>query len=247
MKKALFHADDWGLSPAINHGILELARRRLLRSASCMANVPYLQHGRDELVAYAAEGVEIYLHLCLTYGNPLTSARSLVRSSGEFLSHKELILKSALGLLNVDEVRIEIEAQMEHLEELGFPISGVNGHHHVHLLPRIGGLLQEIMTQHGAKKLLMLEDADHRPSFYQTRIFRLLGGLHSGVEPVKCRYLRPADLQSATHFFRKLEGGSLPLLVHPALWNDFDDAGMTDSLRQERVDELRRIVGYLNG
>lgn len=243
----LFHADDWGLSRAINEGILALAERGHLRSASCMANVPYLLHGKDKLLTFARrEKVEVYLHLCFTYGRPLTAARSLVQSSGNFLSHKALMVRSALGLLREDEVRREIEAQIERVVSCGLPITGVNGHHHIHLLPGICGPLQEIMLQYGVKKLLMAEDLAHRPSFLQTRVFRRMGGLRPGIEPVSCRYLLGRDLRSSKEFFRKIEKGILPLLVHPALWNDFDESGMTDPLRQERVDELQRIVEYLN-
>ncbi len=239
MKRALFHADDWGLSRAVNEGILELAKRGRLRSASCMANQPYLAHRCDEFLALARKGVGIYLHLNFTYGRPLTMARSI--------PHKTLLLKSALGLLNEAEVSGEIEAQLGRLLALGFPVEGVNGHHHVHLLPGICGPLQTVMLRHGVKKLLMLDDSGHRPSYLQTRVFRLLGGLKAGIEPVHCGYLLARDLTSQRDFFRKVENGKLPLLVHPALWNDFAECGVTDPLREARVRELKSIVEYLNG
>ena len=47
---AYFAADDWGLSPAINLGILELARRGWLRSVSLIANAPFLHERLDELL-----------------------------------------------------------------------------------------------------------------------------------------------------------------------------------------------------
>ncbi len=239
MKKTLFHADDWGLSKAINEGILELAREGRLRSASCMANVPYLEHKSRELLAFARAGVDLYLHLNFTYGQPLTMTHAS--------PHKILLLKSALGLLEAHEVRREIEAQFDQLLALGFPVVGVNGHHHVHLLPGICGPLQTVMVERGIKKLLMLDDAGHTPSYLQTRIFQFLGGLKQGIEPVRCGYLLSRNLRTQEDFFRKVQSGTLPLLVHPALWNDFAECGMTDPLRDARVHELKTIVGYLNG
>lgn len=235
MEQRIFHADDWGMSPAINEGILELARRRRLRSASCMANAPFLAHRVEELLQF---DVKIYLHLDLTYGQPLTG--------GTFYSHKRLLLRSVLGLINSVEVRREATAQLDALLELGLPVEGLNGHHHVHLLPGIAAPVQELMLERGIKKFLLLNDRSHWPSYLQTLIFRCAGLLTPGIEEVRCNYLRPRDLRTRARFYRKVRHGMLPLLIHPALYNDFVESGMTDSLQEQRVHDLRNIVEYLN-
>lgn len=226
------------MSPAINEGIVELARRGRLRSASCVANGAYLEHRLDELVA---SGVEIYLHLNFTYGDPLTPSRRRI-----FHPHKTLLMKSVLGLLPEADVDNEIVAQFERLGALGVPVCGANGHHHVHLLPGLSGPLQKQMLERGMNKLLVLDDPCHSLSHWQTRLFLRGGGLREGVVQVRCGYLLPQDLKTSENFFNKIDRGILPLLVHPALWNDFAESGMTDPLQEQRVNELKTIVEYLN-
>lgn len=233
MRQGLFHADDWGMSPAINEGILKLARTGRLRSASCIVNGRFHGHKIAELIEHSANGVEIYLHLNLTFGE-------------EFGSHKLLLLKSVLGLIDNAQVRNWIDSQLATLKKSGLPVVGVNGHHHVHLLPGVSEPLQQAMLEHGIKKLLVLDDPSHVPSYLQTKLFRRFWGSQPGIDEVSCGYLRPSDLKTRKHFDRKLAQGKLPLLVHPALWNDLDEHGINDSLKQERVSELKTILGYIN-
>ncbi len=241
MKSGIFHADDWGMSPAINEGILRLAERGWLRSASCMTTAPFLDHRIDDLRRFAANGVEIYLHLNFTYGHPLSSCSERI-----FFPHKILLTRSLLRLLSRSAVTSEIAAQLERLVQTGLPVAGVNGHHHVHLLPGVSGPLQELMLAKKIERLLVVDDADHPPSRLQTRLFRRVGARHSGIQEVPCGYLTAKDLRSSANFFHKLEHGILPLLVHPALWNDFGESEMVDSLQEQRVADLKTIVEYLN-
>jgi predicted glycoside hydrolase/deacetylase ChbG (UPF0249 family) len=249
---AYFAADDWGLSPAINAGILELAQRGWLRSVSLMANAPFLTERLDELLAF--QDMAFSLHLNFTYGKPLEPAEdvgSLVDAlSGEFYSHRRLILRGFSGRLRPEDVLREFEAQLRRLRCENVPVTGVDGHHHVHLLPGVAGPLHDALLRRGLSRLRMMTDRRHRASYLQTMLFKHFIAPRprsSALSFEECRYLLPRDLRSRADFHGKLRAaGTAPLLVHPALYNDFADSGMLDQLQNERVHEFKSILKYLN-
>jgi hypothetical protein len=236
MEARIFHADDWGMSPAINRGILRLAELGRLRSASLMATEAFMEHGLDELLRH--RNIRLYLHFNLTYGHPLTAPGL------RFPSHSRLMRKSIAGGLSREFVAAELAAQWARVGNLGVPLSGLNGHHHCHLLPYVAGPVVEFLSERGGS-LLVLEDRDHLWSYLQTKLFRLCSTV--GVPVEQCRYLRPRHLRSRGRLLRKVaKAGQWPLLVHPAAWDDFSSSGMNDSLRSGRIDELNLIIEHLH-
>lgn len=243
MPTPLFAADDWGFSPAINAGILTLARRGVLHSVSCASNAPYLETRFEDLRAYLRAGVRLNLHFNLTYGRALAATHPrLVTRSGEFRSHGWLLRRNLLGGLPAAEIRAEFRAQYARLAALGENIHAIDGHHHVHLLPAVARALR---AEPEARRLRALWDLKHPPSFLQSLVYRCVYRPRATVVET-CAYLQPRDLESARHFRRKLaRRRGRPLLVHPALSNDFARAGMRDSLTEYRVYELDCILRYL--
>ncbi|MGZ3721483.1 MAG: ChbG/HpnK family deacetylase [Bdellovibrionales bacterium] len=247
-----FAADDWGLSPAINAGILQLAERGWLRSVSLMANAPFLGTYLPELLMHMHHGLQFSLHLNFTYGRPLApplDVASLTEpSSGNFFSHRRLILRGFSRRLHPTHVIREFQAQLDRLRELEIPVSGIDGHHHVHLLPGVAGPLHHALLRNGLTRSRMMSDHGHQASYLQTLIFKnFIAPRDSQVHFENCRYLLPSDLRSAKSFRRKIQAsGTAPLLVHPALYNDFAESGMCDQMQDARVHELETIVRYLN-
>jgi predicted glycoside hydrolase/deacetylase ChbG (UPF0249 family) len=235
MEARIFHADDWGMSPAINQGILRLAEVGRLRSASLMATEKYLEHGLADLLRY--KNLRLYLHFNLTGGNPL-SAPGL-----RFPSHRQLMLKSLVGSIGHDFVETELQAQWDCLVGLGVPVCGLNGHHHCHLLPGVARPVLDFLRRSGGS-ILLLKDLDHPWSYLQTQWFRLRYAIQVPVEP--CGYLRPRHLQSRAALLRKVKKSVNPLLVHPAAWDDFASSGMVDPLRDYRIEELKLILEHLS-
>jgi predicted glycoside hydrolase/deacetylase ChbG (UPF0249 family) len=66
----IVNADDFGLSPGVNRGILEAHEKRIVTSTSLMANTP----GFDDAVrlARSAPDLGVGFHFNLTYGVPLS-------------------------------------------------------------------------------------------------------------------------------------------------------------------------------
>jgi predicted glycoside hydrolase/deacetylase ChbG (UPF0249 family) len=249
-RRNVFAADDWGFSPGINAGILELAKRGWLATVSCVANSPYLTHRLDELLDCLKFGTKVSLHLNLTYGKPLLAAErvgSLCGPDGHFFSHHELMRRCFSLRLRGEEVKAEFQAQIQELRRHLIPVTGLDGHHHVHLLPCVIRSLNDAPAREGLSEIRLMSDYEHPWSYLQTLVFKAFQARGSSLRRERCFYLRPRHLRTLTSFRRKLsQARGVPLLVHPALYNDFQSSGMMDDLRDVRVEELKKILHYLN-
>src|SRR5438094_5371527 len=136
-------ADDLGIGPATSQGILHLAGLGKVTATVLLVNSP---HADAAVRAWRKAGgsalVDLGWHACLTLDRPVLPPRrvpSLVRPDGTFWSLPRLFARLAAGRIRRDEVRAELQAQYDRFLDLtGQPPALVNGHHHVHVLPRIG-------------------------------------------------------------------------------------------------------------
>lgn len=117
-KYLIVNADDLGLSPGINRGILETTQRGIVSSTTAMVNTPDAEAG-IKLIQTQAPHVGLGLHLNLTHGRPVLGAEavpSLVRSKGQFVGVPRGIASSRRW--QPEEVRAELSAQFERFVQL---------------------------------------------------------------------------------------------------------------------------------
>jgi predicted glycoside hydrolase/deacetylase ChbG (UPF0249 family) len=115
ISSVILNADDYGLTPATNRAIHELSALRVISSTSLMANMPFVEEA-SRLREYPSLGIGV--HLNLTTGRPISNAHTLTNESGAFFSLRQLIRQTMRGKVNVNEVRAEIEAQVERVSAL---------------------------------------------------------------------------------------------------------------------------------
>lgn len=132
MRHLIVNADDLGLSPGVNLGIVEAHRQGIVTSASLMANLP-------EAVGAAAlarenPGLGIGLHLNLSAGRPITDCPALTWSDGSFLPRLRVLLRVAISPRARREAWAEMDAQVEQASSLGVALDHLDSHHHIHLL-----------------------------------------------------------------------------------------------------------------
>ncbi len=133
-------ADDYAHSLPISRAILELAANKRISALSCMtpsehwrAHGPWLSDVRDR--------VDIGLHITLVDEVPLTKMPHTA-PDGRLPNIKTMILRSYLGLLDLQEIAVEIRAQIDAFESvLGFSPAHIDGHLHTHVLPGIRDVL----------------------------------------------------------------------------------------------------------
>jgi predicted glycoside hydrolase/deacetylase ChbG (UPF0249 family) len=234
-------ADDWGISPAVNRGILELARAGVVRRVSMMPTCPFLTVGLDELLRIP--GVECGLHLNLTHGYGMSSAQWLLRMALPLPGRERLRARA----------REELDAQLSELERAGVPVSHVDGHRHVHLTPGVVDAIAPGIRAHGIRRVRLPYDPGLWLStkapvnllslLARRRIERL------GFEALPCIYPQRRHFLDHGLLRRELvQNPGAEVIVHPAERDDFAEHGVEDPYTEGRVTEFRalRMLVYIS-
>jgi predicted glycoside hydrolase/deacetylase ChbG (UPF0249 family) len=230
-------ADDWGISPEVNSGILELARQGVIRRVSLMASCPYLESGLEELKN--VPGIELGLHFNLTYGEkPLGP-----NGPGRFLLDWCQGGRERLAPLAKDELR----CQLDRLEQAGVRTSYVDGHHHIHLVPGMLRTIAPEIHRRGIKRVRLPFDrrlilSPKLPLVVLSLLAR--GELkRQGFEHFPCVYPFTAYFADQGRLQVSLaRDPSAEVIVHPARSNDFPRLAITDSYSEGRVLEYRALA-----
>lgn len=132
-KYIIINADDFGLSPSVNKGILESFRAGTVSSTTLMVNMP----GFEDAVRIAKETPDlgVGLHFNLTYGGPVSDAESvpsLVKEDGSYRWTPGDDLGEYLLTLNQEDILTELRAQWNRFVGTGLRPTHMDSHHHVH-------------------------------------------------------------------------------------------------------------------
>lgn len=160
-------ADDFAMTEGVTRGISELARARRLSATSAIVTLPpWLEHARllTRLRPFVATG----LHLNLTLGPPLAASPGLA-PEGELRELASLLRACLSGAVGNDEIASEINRQLDRFEELtGFPPDFIDGHQHVHCLPRVReALLEALASRRWTRPPLVRDPADRAAAILQ--------------------------------------------------------------------------------
>lgn len=142
MKKLIVTADDFGLSPEHNQGIIKSHIEGIVTSTALLINAPSTQEAID--LAKKNPSLEIGLHLAFVESYACHCPSSLNRKIRYFPEHANLpanfqefiprYLLQKYSLLDLErEIRSQIELFLKHFSEIPF----LNGTQHLHLFPKI--------------------------------------------------------------------------------------------------------------
>ena len=142
--RAIINADDFGLAPGVNRGIISGFREGILTSTTMLVN---LQHFEGAVsLARANPDLPVGIHLSLLWGKPVSNPSqvpTLVERDGCFpRSLSTLASRYFLGRLSSDQVKLELRSQVRRFLDAGLTPTHVDTHKHVHCLP---GLLQSVI------------------------------------------------------------------------------------------------------
>lgn len=167
-------ADDFGLSPGVSQGILSLASVGRLSGTSCIMTTPAIVTFAPRLGALA-DMIDIGIHLTLTGLAPLGPCPRLA-PNGRLPSFGAFACGAIAHALPMDEIAAELNRQFDQFDALfGCPPAFVDGHHHVHLFPRIRDIVVEGLVNRFAGRLPALRACDDTASRILAR----------GVAPVR--------------------------------------------------------------
>lgn len=176
--RLIVHADDFGLSAAVNAGIVRAHREGILTSTSIIAAGRAIDDACARL--HSAPMLDIGVHLTLV-GERSMAAHDLIPTllddTGLLLPDAATFIKRYLaGGIALHEVRSELDAQIRSVLSRGIKVTHLDGHQHLHMLPGIrrvvGALAREyaipaIRYPHEALKTYMLREPGGLPRLLQ--------------------------------------------------------------------------------
>ncbi len=147
----IVNGDDYGLTPGVCEGILRAHERGILTSTSALAIAPAF---RSWAPALRDSGMGVGVHLALVGEDPpllpASEVPTLVDRRGRLpASWRRFLPRAAAGLVDSDDVRRELAAQVEAVRSEGFAITHLDSHQHLHLWPSVARVVLDLCDTFG--------------------------------------------------------------------------------------------------
>ncbi len=149
--KLIVNADDFGLCKEISTGIIKAYSRGIVTSTSVVVNGKYF---KESISLLKDTGIDTGIHLTFTGGEKPVSGKvgGLVDDHGMFLkSYKEVIPRIIFRRFDHDALRKELSEQIRILRNNNIPVSHIDSHQHLHLLPGIRDIIIELAHRFNIK------------------------------------------------------------------------------------------------
>ncbi|MGQ0506019.1 MAG: carbohydrate deacetylase [Myxococcaceae bacterium] len=150
MIRLVVNADDLGLHPSIDEGILRAHREGIVTSASLLVTGP---NAPAAVSAANAQGLAMGVHLCLSTALSCAAPPEevpTVAPGGKFRAKwPDAVRAYATGVLKRREVARELRAQVERARALGADVDHLDAHQHLHVLPGIRTTVEELAEETG--------------------------------------------------------------------------------------------------
>jgi chitin disaccharide deacetylase len=262
-KRLIVNADDFGLTSGVNRAIIEGHTRGAITSATLMANMPAF----DAAVRLANDNpsLGVGLHINITQGRPVAEASrvgSLINDRGEFWGTSGAILKRMLaGKLKIEEVVVELRAQIEKALKAGLRLTHVDSHKHTHALPQICEAIISTIKEYGINAVRAPRERwrfDRGAESFE--VIKQSAGAF-GISQL-CRVsdarLKKSNVRTPDFFFgvartgfwtkswlidliERLPAGASELMCHPG-YEDAELDGVKTRLRASRTNELQLLT-----
>ena len=213
MKRLIVNADDFGLHPLINAGIIKGHQEGFITSTSLMPSAPCWQ----EAVRLAKDNprLGIGVHLTLVGGVPSVLPKekvsSLLDDDGLFLPDYVAFAKRYYsGAVKRSELEAELRAQLERALSCGVNITHIDSHQHTPVLQGINSLVLKLSNEYNIIRVRIPKEGYFFTGGYQTGVGRLIG--RSGLSFCADMAALRADslgLRHPQHFYGMLAGGHL--------------------------------------
>jgi predicted glycoside hydrolase/deacetylase ChbG (UPF0249 family) len=148
----IVNADDYGLTPGVCRAIVRAHREGIVTSTSALALGPAFASCSTMLLDATDLGVGV--HLAVVGEDPPLLSRSeipsLVDRDGRLpLSWRRFLLRACAGRIAVEDLRRELNAQVDAVSD-GLPgrtLTHLDTHQHLHLWPPFGSLVIELARE----------------------------------------------------------------------------------------------------
>ncbi len=150
MKRLIVSADDFGLSPEVNAGIIRAHRDGILGGASLMVAEQSAKPAAE--LAAQNPALDVGLHAVVCKGRSVLDAAQLhgaVTASGQFIENPVLagmryFFDRSMRAKMTDELRAQVE---RHLELIGY-LNHIDGHLNFHVHPLFADILIDLAVEY---------------------------------------------------------------------------------------------------
>jgi predicted glycoside hydrolase/deacetylase ChbG (UPF0249 family) len=254
-RKLVVNADDLGLAESVNRGIAETIEMGVVTSTSLMVNTPACDDAIRRLRYLRALGksVSVGLHFNIVMGPPLSGCSSLVdERTGEFLPLHSLIWRCVARKVNLDDVKLELDAQLARakrlLAKISMPVTHIDSHRHAHVLPGIFELVLRTAKEHGISHVRHPYESHPLPRSTRAVVAsRLLRTILYKQRPMDDVSFAGIGAMASRTFHRDIAQllGDLPagvteLMVHPGY--DSAELAAVDDYRAAREREVHALI-----
>jgi predicted glycoside hydrolase/deacetylase ChbG (UPF0249 family) len=148
--RLVINADDLGLHPALDAGILRAHREGIVTSATVLVRGP----SAEQAVPRARkQGLALGVHLAFCTRLPPAAPASHVptMAPGGLLraSWADFARAWLTGQVRREELELELAAQVRRAKELGAEVDHLDAHQHLHLLPGVRPLVEALTLREG--------------------------------------------------------------------------------------------------
>lgn len=220
-------ADDLGLAKSVNDGVIFLLKAGKINGASLMANGEAFDDAVQNLKNLPS--VNIGIHLVLVEEKSLSGIKLLK-------NHKIFFIKYIFCLIKKDEIKKELEAQIQKILRAGINPRFINSHQHLHLLPSIANIVISLAKKYEIPYIRIVNEPFHGQ-----------GGSFRKIQSVFLRFLsflskrkiQKAGLECNDFFVGFIKAGNM----------DIDDVEYAKNLAKKypnKIIELGCHPGYEN-
>lgn len=154
-RRLIIAADDFGLSPGVNAGIITAHQDGLLTDASLMVNGAACAEAVE--LARANPRLSVGLHLVLVQGRATSSPQNvpaLVNRDAMFRNNPVAVgVRYFLTPGIRTQLEREVRAQLEQYLRTGLPLSRVDGHLNIHMHPTVLSILIKVAREYGIRAI----------------------------------------------------------------------------------------------
>lgn len=219
----IINADDLGLWPSVDAGIMQAWQAHAISESSVLANSPRL----PEILRAAREsGLPVGIHLNLTHGLPLSDPADIP----DFVTPQGTFMKRVLwpDKLPIEQIRLELRSQLAWVLQSGCRPTHLDSHHHIHRYPEIFAVTLECARELGVPVRAI--DAAMRDALRQSGIVTTD---HFSMD----FYGEQATVATLIRLVEECPGGTLEIMTHPG----HTDTSLPSSYREERERELAAL------
>jgi predicted glycoside hydrolase/deacetylase ChbG (UPF0249 family) len=151
VKQLIVNADDFGLTESVSRGILHAHQNGIVTSATLLANG--IAWEMSIAASKQAPRLGIGVHLNLSEGIPVSPTfrvQTVVDAKGRLHLTPTRLWKAVVQRqVRLGDIETELRAQVMRVVEAGIKPTHLDGHLHIHILPRVSEIVVRLAREFG--------------------------------------------------------------------------------------------------